>query len=152
VGGGSGELLGLEELPFADAERAADWEHLELIDALLKRAGHDAGAFPTTEESLKAVLGKSPFELSPYEQGGMRLSFGLKLVLNRGTAYSASAPEAPGIVYYAVNPTGGQFVLTISGLNAPVSNKPAMTKAEAFVGGKQPWGGLLAEEESKYPQ
>lgn len=72
-------------------------------------------------------------------------------MLNQGTPY-ATIPERPGIVYYAVNPTGKQFVLTISGLNAPLSARVSMMKAEAFVGEKQPWGGLLATEESLYEQ
>ena len=142
-----GGFLGLEELPFADAERAADMVHLEHIDAQLKEAGNDAGLFPTTEAELKDVVGGLAFESSPYEQGGKTMAFDLELVLNRAVPFVTS-PEKPGIVYYAVDPDGRQFVLTLSGLNAPINARPSMMKAEAFVGEKQPWGGLLATEES----
>lgn len=144
---GSEGFLGLEELPFAGAERAADWEHLAKVDAQLKRIGVDAGVFPTSYDALKAAVGDVSFESSPYEQNGKMLPFDLKFVSNRGTPY-APIPEKPGIVYYAVNFAGTQFVLTISGLNAPVSNRSSMMKAEAFVREKQPWDGLLATEES----
>jgi hypothetical protein len=146
---GSEGFLGLEELPFAGAERAADWNHLAKLAAQLKRVGDDSGVFPTSEPSLRAAIGNIAFETSPYEQNGKELTFDIRFVLNQGTPY-ATAPEMPGIVYYAVNPTGKQFVLTISGLNAPVGDRPSMMKAEAFVGEKQPWGGLLATEETLY--
>lgn len=144
---GSEGLLGLEELPFAGAERAADWEHLAKVDAQLKRVGVDAGVFPTSYDALKTAVGDVSFESSPYEQNGKKLPFDLKFVPNQGTPY-ATIPEKPGIVYYAVNSAGTQFVLTISGLNAPVGDRSSMMKAEAFVREKQPWGGLLATEES----
>jgi hypothetical protein len=140
-------FLGLEELPFADAERAADQRHLERIDQLIKRRGDGTGSFPTTEEGIRNAVGDLAFETSPYEQAGKKLAFGLKLVMNQGVPYSAT-PETPGIVYYAVNESGRQFVLTISGLNAPIGNRASMMKADRFVGEKQPWGGLLASEES----
>lgn len=54
---GSEGLLGLEELPFAGAERAADWEHLAKIEVKLKRVGNDTGAFPTSEQSLAQPSG-----------------------------------------------------------------------------------------------
>jgi hypothetical protein len=146
---GSQGFLGLEELPFAGAERAADWEHLAKMVVQLKRVGDDTEAFPTSEQSLRAAIGSVAFETSPYEQKGKHLAFEVRFVLNQGTPYVTN-PEKPGIVYYAVNPTGKQFVLTISGLNAPVSDRSSMMKAEAFVGEKQPWGGLLAAEESLY--
>lgn len=63
---GSDGLLGLEELPFANAERAADWEHLAKIEAKLKLVGNDSGAFPTSEQSLAAAIGNAAFENSPY--------------------------------------------------------------------------------------
>jgi hypothetical protein len=142
-----GGFLGLEELPFADAERAADMVHLEQIDAQLMKAGNDAGSFPTSEAELKEAVGSLAFESSPYEQGGKTMAFDTDLVLKRGVPYVTS-PEKPGIVDYAVDPDGRQFVLTMSGLNAPISARPSMMKAEAFVGEKQPWGGLLATQES----
>jgi hypothetical protein len=92
---------------------------------------------------LRAAIGNVAFETSPYERNGKKPTFDIRLVLNQGTPY-ATTPEMPGIAYYAVDPTGKQFVLTISGLNAPVSDRPSMMKAEAFVAEKQPWGGLLA--------
>jgi hypothetical protein len=148
---GSGGFLGLEELPFAGAERAADWEHLERMVVRLKRVGDDTGTFPTSDPAMRAAVGNVAFESSPYEQNGKELTFDLKFVLNQSTAYTTD-PEKPGVVYYAVDPTGKQFVLTISGLNTPVSDQSSMVKAEAFVGEKQPWGGLLAVEESLYRQ
>jgi hypothetical protein len=147
----SGGFLGLEELPFAGAERAADSDHLAQIDARLKRLGDEAGAFPTSNESLEAAVRTLAYEQSPYERDGKKLPFELRLVLNQGTPYSTT-PERPGIVYYAVDLDGRQFVLTISGLNAPYASRPSMMRAEAFVGGKQPWGGLLATQESLYPR
>jgi hypothetical protein len=146
---GGGGFLGLEDLPFADAERAADMVHLEHIDAQLKKAGDDTGSFPTSEAKLKGAVGSLAFESSPYEQRGKTMAFDLELVLNRGVPYVTS-PEKPGIVYYPVDPDGRQFVLTMSGLNAPIGARPSMMKAEAFVGEKQPWGGLLATQESLY--
>ena len=140
-------VLGLEELPFADAERTADERHLERIDEVLKRRGDSA--FPTTDEALRAAVGDLAFETSPYERGGKKLSFELRFVVNRGVMYSTT-PEKPGIVYYVVNKDGRQFLLTVSGLNMPISNRASMMKASSFVGEKQPWRGLLASEESLY--
>jgi hypothetical protein len=148
---GSDGFLGLAELPFAQAERSADWEHLARIDALLKRVGDDAGAFPTSEQGLTADVGNLALEPSPYVQGGKRIAFDLQFVLNQGVPYTTN-PERPSIVYYTVNPDGRQFVLTISGLNAPTSARSSMMKAEAFTGEKQPWSGLLATEEALYPK
>jgi hypothetical protein len=142
-------VLGLEEIPFATAERAADEKHLERMDRLLKQRAGDTGGFPTTEKELHDVVGDVAFETSPYEQAGRKLPFDLRLVINQGTPHSET-PEKPGIVYYAVNGSGRQFVLTISGLNEPVSGRASMMKASTFYGGKQPWGGLLASEESLY--
>jgi len=142
-------LLGLEEIPFVTAERAADEKHLERMDRILKQRAGDTGVFPTTERELHDVVGAVAFETSPYEQAGRRIPFDLRLVINQGTAHSET-PEKPGIVYYAVNESGRQFVLTISGLNEPVSGRASMMKASTFYGGKQPWGGLLASEESLY--
>jgi hypothetical protein len=148
---GSDGFLGLAELPFAEAERSADWEHLARIDALLKRAGDDAGAFPTSDQDLRSAVGNLALEPSPYVQGGKRIAFDLRFVLNQGVPYTTN-PKRPGIVYYAVNPSGRQFVLTISGLNAPIRAQSSMMKAEAFAGEEQPWGGLLATEEALYPK
>jgi len=145
----SESILGLEEIPFVTAERAADEEHLVRVDQLLKQRAGDSGWFPTTEKELHDDVGDVAFETSPYEQAGRKLSFDLKLVINQGTPHS-EVPEKPGIVYYAVNESGRQFVLTISGLNEPVSGRASMMKASTFYGGKQPWGGLLASEESLY--
>ncbi len=147
----SSGFLGLEELPFADSERAADLRHLERLDELISRRGESFGEFPTSTAELSNAVGALAVELSPYEQAGRKLSFDLKLELNQGTPYSTNS-ERPGIVYYAVNPSGTQFVLTISGLNAPISNRASMMKAGSFVGGKQPWGGLLATEGTLHPR
>jgi hypothetical protein len=142
----SGKILGLEELPFADAERELDMTHLLLIDERIKIRGDDFGKFPLSPESLKDAVGDLAFDISPYEYRGKRLSFDLRFITNDGVPYSTD-PEKPGIVYYAVNPSGDQFALTISGLNAPIDNRASMMKQESFVGSKQPWGGLLATEE-----
>ncbi len=113
-------FLGLEELPFADAERAADERHLEQIDQIIKRRGDGAGQFPTTDEALRTTVGDLAFESSPYEQAGKKLPYDLRLVVNQGVPYSAT-PEKPGIVYYAINESGRQFVLTISGIETPLT-------------------------------
>jgi len=144
----SGNFLGLETLPFADAERNADQRHLLSIDEQIKSVGGN-GAFPLSEEELKKAVGDLAFEASPYVQSGKRIPFDLRFVANKGTPYSTN-PEKPGIVYYAVNSDGKQFVLTISGLNTPTSNRPSMMKEVAWIGEKQPWGGLLAIEETLY--
>ncbi len=86
-------------------------------------------------------------EASPYVQNGRRIKFDLRFITNEGVPYSAN-PEKPGIVYYAVNSDGSQFVLTISGLNTPASDRTSMMKEVAWIGAKQPWGGLLAVEEA----
>jgi len=142
-------LFGLEELPFAGAERNANWEHLTRMVSRLKLFAHDAGTFPTSAKDLIAAVGNVAFESSPYVHSGKRLTFDLGFVLNGGTAY-ATKPEKPAIVYYAVSPNGKQFVLTISGLNKPISSRASMMKADAFAGEKQPWQGMLAKEESLY--
>ncbi len=142
----SGDLLGLEPLPFADAERNADRRHLVSIDERIKSVG-GTGEFPLSEEELMKAVGNLAFEASPYVQSGKQISFDLRFITNEGTPYSTN-PEKPGIVYYAVNPDGKQFVLTISGLNTPTSNRTSMMKEVAWIGAKQPWGGLLATEET----
>ena len=144
----SGDLLGLETLPFADAERNADRRHLVSIDERIKNIG-GAGGFPLSEEELLNAVGNPAFEESPYVQAGKRISFDLRFIANKGTPYSAS-PERPGIVYYSVNSDGSQFVLTISGLNAPICSRASMMKEVAWIGSKQPWGGLLTTEETLY--
>ena len=146
----SGNLLGLEALPFADAERNADRRHLISIDERIKSVG-GTGAFPLSEEELKKLVGNLAFETSPYVQSGKRISFDLRFITNRGIPYSTN-PEKPGIVYYAVDSDGKQFVLTISGLNTPTSNRASMMEEVAWIGSKQPWGGLLATEETLYQQ
>jgi hypothetical protein len=145
----SGGFLGLEELPFADAERVADSNHLLRIDERIKIRGNNTREFPTSPEALKNAVGNLAHETSPYEHGGKQLDFDLEFVLDKGVPYSAN-PERPGIVYYSVNPSGTQFALTISGLNAPVSDRASMMKEGTFVGSKQPWGGLLATEDSLF--
>jgi hypothetical protein len=145
----SGGFLGLEELPFADAERVADSNHLLRIDERIKIHGNSTGEFPTSPEALKNAVGNLAHEISPYEHGGKQLDFDLVFVLDKGVPYSTN-PERPGIVYYSVNPSGTQYTLTISGLNAPVSDRASMMKEGTFVGSKQPWGGLLATEESLF--
>ena len=143
LGTQSGGPFGLEEVPFADAERTADFEHLQRLDQIISRRGESFGEFPTSPKALSDTVGDLAKEDSPYEQAGRRLSFDLKLESDRGAPYS-TAPEKPGIVYYAVNPRGTYYVLTVSGLNAPISGHASMMRAGSFVGGKQPWGGLLA--------
>ena len=144
----SGNLLGLETLPFADAERNADQRHLVSIDERIKSFGA-TGEFPLSEEELKKAVGNLASEVSPYMQSGKRISFDLKFVTNGGIPYSTN-PERPGIVYYAVESDGKQFVLTISGLNTPISDRTSMMREVAWIGAKQPWGGLLAVEETLY--
>ena len=146
----SGKLLGLEALPFADAERNTDRKHLISIDERIKSVG-GTGGFPLSEEELKRLVGNLAFEVSPYMQNGKRISFDLRFIANRGTPYCTN-PEKPGIVYYAVDSDGKQFVLTISGLNTPTSNRASMMEEIAWIGSKQPWGGLLATEETLYQQ
>jgi len=146
---GSGGPFGLEELPFADAERAADLKHLVLVDERIKRWGDDTGGFPKSLGALRNAVGNLAYESSPYEQAGRIIAFDLEFEMDDGRPYSAE-PYEPGVVYYSVDQSGTQFVLTMSGLNSPMGNRPSMMKAAAFVGGKQPWGGLLATEESLY--
>jgi hypothetical protein len=146
----SGNLLGLEALPFADAERNADRRHLISIDERIKSVG-GTGAFPLSDEELRKLVGNLAFEASPYVQNGKRIPFDLRFITNRGIPYSTN-PEKPGIVSYAVDSTGKQFVLTISGLNTPTCNRASMMEEVAWIGSKQPWGGLLATEETLYRQ
>jgi len=145
----AGGPVGLEELPFADAERAADLKHLMRVDEQVKRWGDDRKEFPKSSDALRAVVGELAYESSPYEEAGKNIAFDLKFEMDEGRPYSTE-PRKPGVVYYSVDQSGTQFVLTISGLNAPIDNRPSMVKAGAFVGGKQPWGGLLATEENLY--
>jgi len=120
------------------------------IDERIKSVG-GTGGFPLSEEELKRLVGNLAFEVSPYMQNGKRISFDLRFIANRGTPYCTN-PEKPGIVYYAVDSDGKQFVLTISGLNTPTSNRASMMEEIAWIGSKQPWGGLLATEETLYQQ
>jgi hypothetical protein len=145
----AGGPLGLEELPFADAERAADLKHLMRVDEQIKRWGDDRREFPKSSDTLRDAVGELAYESSPYEEAGKNIAFDLEFEMDEGRPYSAE-PGKPGVVYYSVNKSGTQFVLTMSGLNAPIDSHPSMMKAGAFVGGKQPWDGLLATEEALY--
>lgn len=141
----------MEELPFADAERAADLSHLIRVDERIKNWGHSRGEFPRSPGALRDAVGDLAYENSPYNQAVRYIRFDLKFVMDQGRPY-VTEPEKPGIVYYSVNRDGTQFVLTISGLNAPMGRRPSMMRAGAFVGEKQPWGGLLATEEVLHGQ
>lgn len=143
----AGGPLGLEELPFADAERTADLKHLMRVDERIKWWSTARKKFPTSPDALRTAVGELAYESSPYEQAGKNIPFDLEFEMDKGRPYSTE-PRSPGVVYYSVDESGTQFVLTVSGLNAPVNKDPSMVKAGAFVGGKQPWGGLLAAEES----
>ena len=144
---GAGGILGLEELPFADAERTADTSHIIRLSQRIKVWGDSRGGFPTSQKALKDAVGDLAYEISPYERASGGIRFDLQFQMGQGTPYSTN-PEKPGVVYYSVNPSGTQFVLTISGLNAPIGTRPAMMRAGAFVGAKQPWNGMLATEEA----
>lgn len=144
---GAGGILGLEELPFADAERTADTDHIIRVSKRIKLWGESRGEFPMSQEALNDAVGDLSYEISPYGRANREIRFDLKFQMGQGTLYSTN-PDKPGVVYYSVNPSGTQFVLTISGLNAPISSRPAMMRAGAFVSGKQPWNGLLATEEA----
>jgi hypothetical protein len=146
---GAGGFGGLEELPFADAERNADLNHLIRLDERIKVHGGSVGQFPTSPDALRDAVDDLAYEISPYEQAGRENRFDLKFEMDQGTPYTTN-PARPGVVCYSVNPSGTQFVLTVSGLNAPISSRPAMMRAGAFVGEKQPWGGLLATQEVLY--
>ena len=141
--GGSGYLLSLEELPFASAEREANLLHMGRLAERLKKWGLSHGRYPNTESELMDASRYLASEPSPYEQNSMRIPYQLVLIQNNGVPYNTK-PSQPGIVYYAVNPSGRQFALTVSALNAPVSEGVFMAKETSFIGEKQPWGGLLA--------
>lgn len=145
----AGGPVGLEELPFADAERAADLHHLIRVDERIKQWGDDRREFPESSDALRDAVGGLAYENSPYEEAGENIPFDLKFEMNDGRPYSTE-PRKPGVVYYSVDRSGTQFVLTMSGLNSPLNAHPSMVKAGSFVGGKQPWGGLLATEETLY--
>jgi len=147
--GGEGYFFGLEEVPFSGAERSVDSAYLACLAERLRRLGHDYEHFPLTEAEIKSIPFGDCIIDSPYWQDGSSIPYTFRVVRNSGRAFGGT-PDRPGIVYYSVNTTGKQFVLTISGLNAPVANTPSMGKETAFVGGKQPWGGLLAYQGALY--
>jgi hypothetical protein len=123
--------------------------HLIRIAQLIKRRGDSVGEFPRSQNALSEAVGDLAYESSPYEQRGTPLKFDLKFVIDEGKPYS-TIPDKPGIVFYSANSDGTQFVLTVSGLNAPIGTQASMMRAGAFVGEKQPWNGLLATEENIY--
>lgn len=86
---------------------------------------------------------------SPYTLDGAAIPYRIVLVQNGGTP-SRQILGQPGVVNYAVNTDGTQFILTVSGLNMPVSDKVSMVRESNFIGGKQPWDGLLAFEEARF--
>jgi hypothetical protein len=148
VRGGYGHLLGLEELPIAGAERDSNADVLGRIDQKLNQWGGDHGHFPFNPTELEDAVPAEMPKNSPYTLNGTAIPYRIVLVQNSGTL-SRQIFGQPGVVNYAVNADGTQFVLTISGLNMPVSEKISMMRESTFVGGKQPWDGLLAVEENK---
>ncbi len=149
VHGGHGSLLGLEELPIAGAERDSNGEFLWRIDRRLMQWGDDYGHFPVTTMELDNAVSSEATTNSPYTLVGRAIPYRIVFIQNDG-APSKMTLGQPGVVNYAVDAGGTQFVLTVSGLNMPVSDKVSMVRESNFVGQKQPWGGLLAVEEARF--
>jgi len=147
--GGSGYFLGLEETPFSAAERMQVDTHLTCVYEKLDRWGHDHVHFAINENEVQSIPLDGCNESSPYWQDDIPVPYSFRAVWNDGRAYSG-ASDRPGIMYYSVSSDGKQFVLTISGLNAPLAMMPSMMKKTSFIGGKQPWGGLLAAQGNLY--
>jgi hypothetical protein len=143
--GGSGYFLGLEEIPFSAAERMQLDSHLTCVFEKLDRWGHDHGRFASSENDIRSVPLDDCNERSPYWQDGTPVQYSFRAVWNDGGPYRG-VPDRPATVFYSVSSDGRQFAVTISGLNTPVANVPSMMKQTAFIGGKQPWWGLLAEQ------
>ncbi|HEV2136719.1 MAG TPA: hypothetical protein VGR47_21045 [Terracidiphilus sp.] len=70
----SGGFFDLEELPFADAERAADLSHLIRVDERVKNWREGRGQFPLSPGALKDAVGALAYERSPYEKAVQALT------------------------------------------------------------------------------
>jgi hypothetical protein len=134
-------LIVIPNLPFWQLELIQNVTHIEPLEHRLKAWSTEHGRFPLTLKELDNVLG-STMMTSPYRQGGNTLNYQVEFVPNRSAPYQ-TAPARPGIVYYAVDPNGRQYWLTLSGLNAPYADRPSMAHTDPLTGSKQPWGELL---------
>ena len=136
-------MLNMLNLPLWNTEIIYDSAYLTTIEHSLVEWSRENGRFPTTQnELLNATAGESQIQ-SIYRQRKHILSHQLYFLPDQDGPYTTQ-PNQPGIVYYAVNQSGNQFWLTVSGLNLAVSNKPVMLQTDPFTASKQPWGNFLS--------
>lgn len=135
-------MVCIPNVPLWHSELFGNLNHLGSLEHRLEGWDRIHGRFPLTREEVDSVLGGVATEPGPYCQRGKRLDYQIEVVLNQTAPYRTS-PQQPGIVYYAVDSAGRQFWLTVSGLNAPFSDRVTMARTDAFTASKQPWEGLL---------
>jgi hypothetical protein len=121
-------LVVIPNLPFWQLELVQNVTHMAPLEQRLKTWSTEHGRFPVTQNELDNVLSSTTMT-SPYRQGGNTLSYQIELVPNQSAPYQTT-PTQPGIVYYAVDPNGRQYWLTVSGLNAPYADRPAMAHTD----------------------
>jgi hypothetical protein len=132
----------IPDVLLSHSELSGNRNHLGSLEHRLEDWDRVHGRFPLTRAELDSSLGGVATEPGPYCQRGKRLDYQVEVQLNQSAPYRAS-PGRPGIVYYAVDSTGRQFWLTVSGLNAPFSDRVTMARTDAFTASKQPWADLL---------
>jgi hypothetical protein len=130
-----------------DSELSGNLNHLRSLEHRLEGWARIHERFPLTRAEVDSAVGEVATEPGPYWQRGKRLDYQIEVVLNQSAPYRPS-PQQPGIVYFAVNSTGWQFWLTVSGINAPFSDRVTMARTDAFTASKQPWEGLLVFSEA----
>jgi hypothetical protein len=134
-------LVVVPNLPYWHLELVENAKYMGSIELRLETWGREHGKFPLTEDELHITLGSATMP-SPYRQGGNTLNYQFELVPNQSAPYQTT-PKRPGIIYYAVDPNGQQFWLTLSGLNALYADRPSMAHSDPLTSSKQPWGDLL---------
>ena len=135
-------MVCIPNVPLWHLELIGNLNHLGSLEHRLEGWDRIHGRFPLTRAELDSALGGVATEPGPYCQRGERLNYQLEVVSNQTAPYRTS-PQQPGIVYYAVDSAGRQFWLTVSGVNAPFSDRVTMARTDAFTASKQPWEGLL---------
>jgi hypothetical protein len=135
-------MVCIPNVPLWHSELFGNLNHLGSLEYRLESWNRIHERFPLTRAEMDSALGAVATEPGPYRQGGKRLDYQIEVVLNQTAPYRTN-PQQPGIVYYAVDSAGRQFWLTVSGIDAPFSDRVTMARTDPFTASKQPWEGLL---------
>jgi hypothetical protein len=142
-------LIVTPNLPFWHLELVENVKSMGSVERRLETWGKEHSRFPLTQNELDIALGSTTMT-SPYRQGSNTLNYQIEVLPNQSAPYQTT-PKRPGIMYYAVDPRGQQFWLTISGLNAPYAGRPTMAHTDPLTSSKQPWGDLLVFTDVQRP-